>query len=331
MLQKYKMATEKIQKAQYQKDINFKNPLFDKGSRLVYGTSGLGGVWGKVDEEESIDCLHYAFEHGISALDTSPSYNRSEEFVGKALRRWQGEQPFISTKVGRLPAEKADECYVDYSATSMKNSLLRSLERLGVEQLDLLFLHEPHLVPLEKIDEILDTLKSFQAEGYTKLLGVGGNPTEAFRPYITKNNFQVVSGFLKMDACNLSAFAKDIPHFQKEGVAYYAASALHMALLGTRFETYKADPPNTVWITNMDIETAKAVKQIAERQRMSLASLAQRYLFSIKEADRVVMGARKISQIQATVEDWEQGLLSQDLFEEITKTILHTRKEVAEV
>ncbi|MDF9796477.1 aryl-alcohol dehydrogenase-like predicted oxidoreductase [Catalinimonas alkaloidigena] len=325
------MATETIQRPKYQTDINFRNPLFDKGSRLVYGTSGLGGVWGKVDEEESIACLHYAFEHGISALDTSPSYNKSEEFVGKALSRWQGEHPFVSTKVGRLPAEKADECYVDYSAESMKNSLMRSLDRLGVGQLDLLFLHEPHLVPLEKIDEILDTLKAFQAEGYTKLLGVGGNPTDAFRPYITKDNFQVVSGFLKMDACNLSAFAKDIAHFRKEGVAYYAASALHMALLGTRFETYKADPPNNEWITNLDIETAKAVHKIAEQHHMPLASLAQRYLFSINEADRIVMGARKISQIQSTVEDWEQGLLSQELFEEITKTILHTRKEVAEV
>ncbi|MEM6841327.1 MAG: aldo/keto reductase [Bacteroidota bacterium] len=308
----------------YQPDINATSSLLDKGSRLVYGTSGLGGVWGKVDESESIDCLLYAFEHKISSLDTSPSYNRSEEFVGKALQRWKGQRPFISTKVGRLPAEKADECYVDYSAESMRSSLMRSLDRLQVEQVDLLFLHEPHLVPLDKIEEILETLKTFRAEGLTRLLGVGGNPTDDFRPYITSDNFQVVSGFLKMDACNLSAFDADIPHFQKEQVAYYAASALHMALLGTRFERYQTDPPNTEWITTQDLKAAAVVDAIAQKNQIPLSTLAQRYLFSIREADRVVMGARKISQIQSTVSDWAQGALPQDLFDEITNAILHT-------
>ncbi|MEO0331283.1 MAG: aldo/keto reductase, partial [Bacteroidota bacterium] len=258
----------------YQSDINATSSLFKKGSRLVYGTSGLGGVWGEVDESESIDCLLYAFDHGVISLDTSPSYNRSEEFVGKALQKWKGEKPFVSTKVGRLPAKKADECYVDYSAASMRNSLMRSLDRLGVNQVDLLFLHEPHLVPLENIEEILDTLKTFQAEGLTCLLGVGGNPTDGFRQYVTKDNFQVVSGFLKMDACNLSAFEMDIPHFQKENVAYYAASALHMALLGTRFERYQADPPNSDWITSQDLEAASAVNAIAQQCEIPLSTLA---------------------------------------------------------
>jgi len=186
----------------YQPDIEHQPDLFGKGSRIVYGAAGLGGVWGKVDQEESIECLLYAFENNISSLDTSPSYHRSEEYVGKALRRWRGQPPFISTKVGRLPAEKADECYVDYSVESLKRSLMTSLERLGVDQLDLLFLHEPHLVPLKDIDEILDTLQSFKEEGYTRMLGVGGNPTDEFRPYATQEHFRVVSGFLKMDACN---------------------------------------------------------------------------------------------------------------------------------
>ena len=320
------MIEQNVLNPTYQADKDSQNPLFEKGSRLVYGTSGLGGVWGKVDENESIDCLIYALENGITSLDTSPSYNRSEEFVGKALKKWTGEKPFISTKVGRLPAEKADECYVDYSQESMRNSLMRSLDLLGVEQVDLLFLHEPHLVPLENIEEILNTLKSFKDEGYTKLIGVGGNPTDEFRNHINKDSFQVVSGFLKMDACNLSAFEKDIPHFHKEGVAYYAASALHMALLGRRFKVYVNDPPNTEWITKLDIQTAQAVNQIAEHNELSLAHLAQRYLFSIKEADRVVMGARNIKQIQSTVTDWKTGVLPQVIFEEVTKAIINTRK-----
>ena len=314
-----------MQRPTYQPNINELKAPFEKGSRLVYGTSGLGGVWGKVDPEESIDCLLYAFEHDIRSLDTSPSYHRSEEFVGKALGRWSGELPFVSTKVGRLKTEKADDCIVDYSTERMRRSVLESLEKLRVNQVDLLFLHEPHLVPLNEIDRILDTLRSFKAEGYTNMIGVGGNPTADFRPYITADNFQVVSGYLKMDACNLTAFEKDIPHFQQHNIAYYAASALHMSLLGNRFERYTNDPPDDEWITMPDVKTAGEIKKIADWEGMKISTLAQRYLFSIREADRVVMGARKIGQIRSNVTDWKAGVLPETLFNEVTRTIIDTR------
>lgn len=59
------------QQPTYKSDI-YTSTFPAKGSRLVYGTSGLGGVWGEVDENESIECLLYAFEQGITSLDTSP-------------------------------------------------------------------------------------------------------------------------------------------------------------------------------------------------------------------------------------------------------------------
>ena len=142
----------------YKKDV-FASTFPAKGSRLVYGTSGLGGVWGEVDESESIDCLLYAFENGISSLDTSPSYSQAEKYVGLALQKWKHEQPFISTKVGRLQASSAFDVKLDYSNEGIRNSLKGSLDLLGVESVDLLFLHEPQWVPLERIDEIIETLQ----------------------------------------------------------------------------------------------------------------------------------------------------------------------------
>ncbi|MFC2124637.1 aldo/keto reductase [Bacteroidota bacterium] len=308
-------------KPTYKKDIYSDSPFFKYGSRLVYGTSGLGGVWGEVNEEESIECLIYAFENDIKSVDTSPSYNRSEEFVGKALKRWNGDMPFISTKVGRLPAEKADECYVDYSEKSMRQSLMRSLDKLNLHQVDLLFLHEPHLVPLSDIEQILDTLRLFVGEGLTRMVGIGGNPTDEFRKYVLKDNFDVVSGFLKVDGCNLTGFDRDIPKINTEGIAYYAASSLHMSLLGNRFEKYVRERPDNEWITNQDVDNAIKIKKIADREDMKISTLAQRFLFSINEADRIVMGARNIGQIQSTIEDWRMGALPEELFNEITETI----------
>lgn len=293
-----------------------------KGSRLVYGTSGLGGVWGQVDPDESVDCLLYAFEQGITSLDTSPSYSNSELYVGKALRRWTGERPFISTKVGRLQATTAHDAKLDYSVKGMQTSLQRSLDLLGVESVDLLFLHEPQWVPLDRIDEILDTLQSFKEAGYTKMLGIGGNPSVAFRPYIRSDLFQVVSSFCKMDASTLTIFEEDMPIFQAQNLAVYAASALHFSLLGNRFEAFTQHPPtNDEYITSREIGNAIRVNAIARRLGIPLPTLAQRYLFSIAEATRVVIGARTIRQIQHTISDWQQGALPVSVFNEITDSI----------
>ncbi|MBX2874882.1 MAG: aldo/keto reductase [Saprospiraceae bacterium] len=301
---------------------------FQDGGRLVYGTSGLGGVWGEVVKRDSIDALLYAFEQGILVLDTAPSYANAQLYTGLALKEWNGPTPFISTKVGRLRAEDAHTTITDYSPEGMKRSFHDSLETLGVSKVDLLFLHEPQLVPLDQIEVILDTLKGFRAEGLADRIGVGGNPTSAFMPYVVKENFDVVSGFLHLDACNLTALETQLPQFQQEQIAYYAASALHFSLLGNRFPIYSTQEPDQ-WISQADQAAAKAVKAIADEYGMSLPSLAQRYLFSIKEADRVVMGARTLQQIEATVADWKAGTLPEELFNRITTTIIKARSSVA--
>jgi aryl-alcohol dehydrogenase-like predicted oxidoreductase len=294
------------------------------GSRLVYGTSGLGGVWGKVDEQESIDCILYALENDISSFDTSPSYSNAELFLGKALAKWKGNKPFVSTKVGRLKADTAFDAKLDYSPKGMRDSLMRSLELLGLDHVDLLFLHEPQWVPIGRINEILETLLLLKEEGYTKTLGIGGNPSRSFEPYIDNKYFQVISSFTKLDACNLSAFDEILPKTIPQHISFYAASSLHFGLLGNRFEQFvaKGNKGYEDSISLKDIERAVCVNALALRNGMPLAEIAQRYLFSVEEATRVVMGARKLSQVINTIFCWKVGALSKSLFDEITQLIL---------
>ncbi|TDG36245.1 aldo/keto reductase [Pedobacter changchengzhani] len=299
-----------------------KSVAFGNKSRLVYGTSGLGGVWGSVQEQESIEAILFALENKISVFDTAPSYSNAELYLGKALKQWNGEKPFISTKIGRLQASNAFDIKLDYSTEGMKRSLANSLELLGLSSIDLLFLHEPHLVPEDEIERIINDLKDFKSQGLVQNLGVGGNPPLSFMPYITKENFDVVSGYLRMDACNLNVFNGEIQQYKKEGIAYYAASALHFSLLGNRFEKYKTEGVDGDFIVEKDLQNAIAVKAIADDLDMSLPTLAQRYLFSINEADRIVMGARNLAQITATVKDWELGVLPKEIFEKITDLIV---------
>lgn len=307
----------------YKADI-FQSDFPGQGSRLVCGTSGLGGVWGKVDEAESIDSILYALENGISSFDTAPSYGNAELYLGKALARWQKETPFVSTKIGRLQADTAFDARLDYSINGMRDSLMRSLDLLQLDAVDLLFLHEPQWVPVDRIEEILDLLLSFQEAGYTKMLGIGGNPSPAFAPYINQKYFRVISSFTKMDACNLSAFHDILPVTIPQKIFFYAASSLHFGLLGSRFEQFTAEG-NAGFESNVsstDIETATLVNQLAANNGLSLTELSLRYLFSIAEADRVVAGARTIQELTDTIASWKKGALPETLFNEVTGMIL---------
>lgn len=295
---------------------------FNGGSRLVLGTAGLGGIWGEVEGRESIKAILYALEQGIEVIDTAPSYYKAQEYIGKALSEWNGELPFISTKIGRLKARKADEVYLDYSPVGMRKSMEESLELLGVGFIDLLFLHEPQLVPMENIESILETLRSFQEKGLVGKLGIGGNPVDDFWPYVKKENFDVVSSFLKLDASTLEGLKHDIPKFKNEDLAVYAASSLHMGLLGSKFSEYVEEPPDNEWIRKDHINNAVKVKQIAEENNMTLTDIALRYLFSMKETDRVVIGPSTMDEVKESLRIWENGPLDKKIFNQVTQVLL---------
>ncbi len=295
---------------------------FPYGGRIVCGTSGLGGVWGEIDPDESIRAILYALNNGVRAFDTAPSYANAETYLGMILKEWKGEKPFVSTKVGRQRGENAFDFKLDYSSEALEKSLHQSLKQLGLQQIDLLFLHEPQLVPINEMDRIINCLQGFKAQKLVNYIGIGGNPTDEIMPFIQKKNFDVVSGFLKLDACNLTALDRDIPKLKEEGVAYYAASSLHFSLLGNRLEKYISDGADGTWITQRDIENAVKVKSLAEENNLSLSSMAQRYLFSIAEADRVVVGARNEKQMADTLQDWNDGVLPENLFNKITEIII---------
>lgn len=290
-----------------------------QGPRLALGGAGLGGAWGKVDPAESVETLLYALENGVTVFDTAPAYAASEQYLGQALRRWKGPPPFVSTKAGKLRSEAAWIDKHDFSPAALRRSVLNSLETLGLEALDLLFLHEPHVVAADRVDEVVETLLRLREEGLTRRLGLGGNPDEKWLDRLPAGHFEVVMGFNRLDACNLDALRHEWPSVKTAGAAFYAASPLHMGLLGDRFADNLRRPPP--WVSERDVENARRVHAIAGAHGLALSSLAHRFLFSVAEADRVVLGAANLAQLQASLADWESGPLPEDLFHAVCGAI----------
>ena len=96
---------------------------------------GIANESGKPDEAKSFAILRTAFGQGALSLDTSPAYGDSEEIIGRFLKTWEGERPYITTKVPVLRDPSGD--FGSWALASAE----RSLRRLGVDRLDCLLLH----------------------------------------------------------------------------------------------------------------------------------------------------------------------------------------------
>ncbi|HEX5153177.1 MAG TPA: aldo/keto reductase [Parafilimonas sp.] len=283
--------------------------------RCILGTAGLGGVWGSVDPQESVGALLLALESGINAIDTAPAYGDAEKYVGEALRNWHGNKPQISTKAGRLKSFNASEGIYDYSDKGIWRSIEQSLVILGVNAVDILFLHEPDRLQGEDVDRIIQTLHKIKEKGYAKKIGLGGNPPDWFLTYLQPEVFDVVMEFNKLSACNTTAIIESLPYCLANSIEYFVASPLHMGLLGDRFTSYVSNPP--AWLSHEILETAISAKKIADENKLDLRNLAHRFLLSLPYFFNVVVGACNRQQLHETITDFCQGPLETTLVEKL--------------
>jgi aryl-alcohol dehydrogenase-like predicted oxidoreductase len=285
------------------------------GNRLALGLAGLGGSWGPVDEDESLATILYALEKGVRVFDTAPAYGTAEKLLGQALTQWRGPRPVISTKVGRLPGRDAHEESYDYTSDGLRRAVERSLGLLGLAKIDLLFLHEPQRVPPAERPQVVAALQEFQSEGLIGQLGIGGGHGEDWDGLVESGAFAVMMLFRRIDPCILDGVVKDLPRLQHAGLTTYGASPLHMGLLGARHAQFLRDRPDWVWAPQ--IERAIRLKALAEKQGLSLATLAHRFTFSVNELDRVVIGAGNRRELESAWADFEAGPLPPELFDEV--------------
>jgi len=124
------------------------NPLGKTGlnvSRLSFGASALGGVYGQVDEAEGIRAVHTALDLGINYFDVAPAYGGTvaETVLGKALKSIPRDRYFLSTKVGKYTqAGGYGSDNFDYSRSRIRASLNESARRLGTDHFNIIHLHD---------------------------------------------------------------------------------------------------------------------------------------------------------------------------------------------
>lgn len=213
-----------------------------KVSNLSFGASSLGGVFHNIREEEGIRAVHVAVDNGINFIDVSPYYGhlKAETVLGKALAGIGRDRYYLSTKVGRYG--KDGKNLWDYSAKRATESVYESMERLGVDFIDLINVHDIEFqaaLPggLQRVcDETLPALVELKRKGIVGHVGITDLQPENLRWVVEHTDEGTVESVLNFChySLNDTLLTDYLDFFEQHGVGVINASPLSMGLLSSR-------------------------------------------------------------------------------------------------
>lgn len=208
-----------------------------KVSSLGFGASSLGGVFHDLKEKQGIDAVFTAIESGINFIDVSPYYGyyKAETVLGKALKDIKRDKYYLSTKVGRY-GENGKNMW-DYSAKKVTASVYESMERLNVDYLDIINVHDIEFADLHQVvDETLPALVKLKEEGVVKHVGITDLQLENLKwviDHVPEGTVESVLNFCHYCLCD-DKLADFLDYFEQKGVGIINASPLSMGLLTER-------------------------------------------------------------------------------------------------
>ena len=207
-------------------------------SALGFGASSLGGVFHSLREEDGVQAVFAAIEGGVNFIDVSPYYGylRAEKVLGKALRQLPREKFILSTKVGRYGSDETGNSW-DYSAKRVHDSVFESMERLGVDYIDLINVHDIEFADLDLVcAETLPALVELREQGVVGHVGITDLQLENLKyvvEHVPDGTVESVLNFCHFCLCD-DKLLDFLDFFESRGIGVINASPLSMGLLSQR-------------------------------------------------------------------------------------------------
>jgi D-threo-aldose 1-dehydrogenase len=272
---------------------------------ICFGTSPLASMerlYGyAVETERAVATVLAAFDSPVNFLDTSNGYGEdgaAERRIGEAIRRAGGLPPHmvLATKVDPDPRTG------DFSGERVRASLEESMERLGIDQITLLHLHDPERIPFEAgiaAGGPVEALVDLRERGLVGHLGVAGGPVGLLQAYLDTGEFEVVLShnrytLLDRSADSLFRSAADrglgvlnaAPY--GGGMLSKGPSVQHKYAYGSRDERIR--------------EAAEAMEAACTRYDVPLAAAALQFSIRSELIDSTVVGVSSPQRIDQTLE-----------------------------
>src|SRR4051794_28856196 len=257
---------------------------------LGLGTAPLGGLFEDVTAEAARATIDSAWELGVRFFDTAPLYGSglAEERLGEALAARPRDEVTVSTKVGRVlvPGERGLEPVFDYTPGGIRASLASSLERLGLDRIDVVLLHDPE-AHMDATHRALDVVRSFAAR-----VGVGTNYAATAVTLVERGEVDVVLLAGRYTLLDRTAGDDLLPLCLERGVPVLAAGVFNSGVLagGSTFD-YHAAPASV-------LEHRRVLEAACARFSVPLAAAAIQFPLRHPAITAVVVGARSAAEIE---------------------------------
>ena len=289
-------------------------------SRLSLGTAALGGLYASVSDADCTDTLLAALDHGINFIDTAPHYGKgtSERRIGQALSGRDRSTFVISTKIGRLlvpstkdiddffmDADNTVERKFDFSASGVRQSLEGSLERLGMDSVEILFIHDPDENADEAILEAYPELDRMRSEGIIKAIGIGMNQCETPTRVIKETDIDMVLIAGRYSLLDQRAADELLPAALERNVDIIAAGVFNSGILANPVKGATYD-----YVPASDELLAKAVRirEVLESHQVSLTSAALQFPLRHPAVKSVLVGCRSRAEVERNVSDFNKTI-----------------------
>ncbi|WP_218033944.1 aldo/keto reductase [Paenibacillus koleovorans] len=265
-------------------------PLGDMPETFLYGAT----------EENALATLRAAFESPINFLDTAAAYGQgeSERRIGKAIKEFGG------LPAGYVLATKADRDFQtgDFSGEQIKRSIEGSLQRLGLDRLQYVYIHDPEHTTFENVmgpGGPLEVLRSFQAQGVIDHIGMSGGPIDMLIRYVETGAFSAVETHNRYTLLNRCADPL-LDVASRMGVAVINAAPYGSGMLAKGPDAYSryaySDAPPVV------VERARAIAQVCQDFHVPLAAAALQFSMRDPRITSTVVGMSKPDRVAQTLE-----------------------------
>ncbi|HLI60746.1 MAG TPA: aldo/keto reductase [Solirubrobacteraceae bacterium] len=302
-------------------------------SELGFGAALLGNLYEARSDEQATDAVDAAWEGGVRYFDVAPHYGLglAERRLGRALAGRPREQFVVSTKVGRVlepnPAPRGSDLDIggfavpdalrrrrDYSAEGVRRSLHDSLERAGLDRVDVLLVHDPEEHMEQAVHEAVPALVALREQGVIGAVGVGMNLAEPLRRFVRETDIDVVLAAGRFTLIDRTA-ATLLDECAARGVSAVVAAPFNSGLLASadipadaRFD-YARAPADVM-------ACARACARICARHGVALPAAALRFGLRHPATACVLAGMGSAAEVRQNLA-WLRTPIPDDLWAEL--------------
>lgn len=279
-----------------------------------FGVAPLANLGHEVDDAVARETLEAAWATGVRYYDTAPHYGLGlgERRLGEFLATKPREEFILSTKVGRLLVENprgpqrdsggfaVQSSLIrrfDYSAAGVRQSLHESLERLGLDRIDVVFVHDPDDHYAEALDGAFPALDQLRGSGVITSYGAGMNQSAMLADFVRSTDLDIVMCAGRYTLLEQGALDDLLPAAAAANVSVVAAAVFNSGLLAHNRPTanatydYAPAPPEVLARVN-------AIADLCQSHGVALPAAALQFTLAHPAVATVCTGARTASQVK---------------------------------